>query len=122
MFKNIADAMYELLRKMEFTPENIEHIFSTIAFMNFFQRPAGKEGESIIPNEDGSDLEIAHSTLYNVTQVIKPDYIFFCTKKGFNCFSGYDLKSGNPLQKSHTVGYSSHSVSIAVVECKIKTV
>jgi len=56
-----------------------ENSFCYISFMNFFQRPALKTGDSILPNKD--DIEIANETLTEVIKIIKPDYLFFASSK-----------------------------------------
>ena len=79
IFGNIDKAIQEITKIKQF------ECWSKIAFMNFFQRPAYKEGDSIIPIE--KDVEIANETLDFVVNVIKPKYIYSQFKSMENIIS-----------------------------------
>ncbi len=61
--------------------KNLIHDF---AFINFYQRPAFKFGESLISNEE--DNKIACETLNAVIDVISPDIVIFLSRKAYNNF------------------------------------
>ncbi|MEB0041486.1 MULTISPECIES: hypothetical protein [unclassified Pseudomonas] len=70
IYRNIASAL-EVGGVM---PENS---FMSIAFMNYFQRPAEQAGESIWVSP--LDLASSAATVGAVVRVIKPDLVVFCS-------------------------------------------
>ena len=63
---------------------NIKGGFEKIAFMNAFQRPACKEGESFKYDCENIDVEIAYKTINKVQQILQPEKIIFVTKYGWD--------------------------------------
>jgi hypothetical protein len=94
---NIRDAILET----GFNPDanNTSKILCSIAFMNFFQRPAFESGESISYNNE--DVKIANETLNGVVDIIKADYLFFLSSKAWKSFD-------KELLKEKVVGHSCH--------------
>ena len=68
-----------------------------ISYMNFFQRPAEKTGESIIYTE--KDIEIANNTLKKVLKIINAEYIFFISSKAWDNF---DKHLFDPRKTGHS--------------------
>jgi hypothetical protein len=60
------------------------HIFPFFSFYNYFQRPAFKEGASIINND--KDNEIAYNMIKEVIKIIEPQKIIFISKKASTAF------------------------------------
>jgi hypothetical protein len=81
---------------------NNEKMFQYVSFMNFFQRPADSESESIIVNQ--KDQQIANETLKEVINVIKPEFVFFVSS---NAWEFYDKSI---FDKTKT-GHSCHPIS-----------
>jgi hypothetical protein len=79
-----------------------EKMFQYVSFMNFFQRPADSESESINVNE--KDQLEANKTLKQVIDIIKPDFIFFVSAKA------WDFYDKNLFDKNKT-GHSCHPTS-----------
>jgi len=100
IFKNIDHAIID----SGFCPGYIfgENSFCFISFMNFFQRPALNAGEAILPNKD--DIEIANETLIEVVNILKPDYLFFASRKARDCLKEEWFKD---LLENGKVGFSS---------------
>ncbi|MDR0304032.1 MAG: hypothetical protein LBH98_04580 [Chitinispirillales bacterium] len=68
--------------------EELGETVSSVAFMNFFQRPAypvplGRK-TGIVSNE--KDVEVAKEALQKVCEIIKPNYLLFVSKKSFWSF------------------------------------
>jgi len=101
MWGNIRKAICDT----DFRPDGNEHILSFIAFMNFFQRPSQKNGESI--DHDEKDRSIANETLAEVIKVLDPNCLFFVSKETWK--NGYD-KNENIFNQD-CVGYSAHPTS-----------
>lgn len=55
----------------------LENSFISVAFMNYFQRPAEQTGDSI----SVSPLDIEHSaaTVGEVVRIVRPDLVVFCS-------------------------------------------
>ncbi|MGV8919792.1 MAG: hypothetical protein ACOH2R_18645 [Pseudomonas sp.] len=70
IYRNIASAL-------EAGGVMSENPFMSIAFMNYFQRPAEQTGESIIVCPQ--DLAISAETVGAVVKVIRPDLVVFCS-------------------------------------------
>lgn len=100
IWKNIKDAIIE----SGFNPnaENTSKALCYIAYMNFFQRPALKSGESITSDEN--DIKIANNTLSNVVDIIKANYIFFVSSKAWESFN-------KELFNDKEIGHSCHPTS-----------
>lgn len=75
-----------------------DKLFKHIAFMNFFQKPA-RDRDSI--NPINKDIEIANETLFEVAEILKPDFIFIVSSKA------YDYLDKGKF-KNYTIGHSSH--------------
>lgn len=71
IFRNLSAA----LRLSGFSQE--EDPFASVAFMNFFQRPAEVTGESIQVKE--IDRQISSATVASVVSCLQPDLVFFCS-------------------------------------------
>lgn len=54
--------------------------FENVAFMNTFQRPACKEGESFRKDCTQKDIEVAIDTINKVQDIIQPDVVIFVAK------------------------------------------
>ena len=78
IFKNVEKAITD----SGFNPEDTSNMFCYVSYMNFFQRPAEKTGESIKVTKE--DCKIANDTLQNVIKIIEPDYIVFLSSKAWN--------------------------------------
>jgi hypothetical protein len=103
-FRNIDYAIIESGFKPDFKLG--ENSFCYISYMNFFQRPAEKTGDSINPQK--VDLEIANETLTHVINVLKPDFLFFVSSKAWECFNKDWHKD---LIASNRIGHSCHPTS-----------
>lgn len=97
IWKNIKDAILETGFNPD--PKNTSKILCSIAFMNFFQRPALKSGESILFSCE--DVKIANKTLKEVVETIKADYIFFVSSKAWGNFD-------EELFNEKVIGHSCH--------------
>jgi hypothetical protein len=93
-WKNIKTAIHST----GFDPP--EDIFCYIAYMNFFQRPAQKTGESI--NVTKEDCNIANEALAFIINIIIPDYIFFVSSKAWQYYNKKSFDEG-------LTGHSAHS-------------
>jgi len=84
-----------------FNPDksNTSKILCFIAYMNFFQRPALKSGESIVFNNE--DINIANETLNNVVDIVKAEYLFFVSSTAWKNFD-------KGLLKDKIIGHSCH--------------
>jgi len=91
IFGNIDKAIQEITKIEQF------ECWSKIAFMNFFQRPAYNEGDSIDPTE--KDWKIANETLDFVVEIIKPKYIYFVSRKSWEELSEelFDKMTSNDI-------------------------
>lgn len=59
--------------------ENPAEVFNHLVFMNYFQRPAEREGESIRVGE--LDKEVAKTVLTDVVKNLNPELVVFCSSK-----------------------------------------
>ncbi|WP_059369541.1 hypothetical protein [Treponema endosymbiont of Eucomonympha sp.] len=100
IWKNVRDAIVET----GFNPngENPSEALYSIAFMNFFQRPALESGESITYDEN--DIRTANSTLNGVVNAIGANYIFFVSSTAWDNFD-------KELFKDKIIGHSCHPTS-----------
>jgi len=78
-------ALKEAVKKEFSELKDKEHIFPYLSYYNYFQRPAFIEGESIDNNL--LDDQIAYFTLKEVSNIIHPEIIVFCSKKAWNSYS-----------------------------------
>ncbi|HEY8689005.1 MAG TPA: hypothetical protein VIM07_07210 [Chitinophagaceae bacterium] len=80
---------------------------NNIAFMNGFQRPANKTGQSIKELASGMDFEIGIKTVTKVIEILKPDFVVFISKYAWD-------KIGKQLHKSENIKYEfvNHPASI----------
>lgn len=85
IYKNIEGALLEA----KVTGPAGETPFSTIAFYNYFQRPAEKSGDSIRVTE----LDRSHSaaTLIAMLGILKPNIVLFCSKKAWRAAKASDV-------------------------------
>lgn len=95
IFKNIEDAIIATGLK----PDYNDNMLKFISYMNFFQRPATKRGESI--NASDHDKKIANQTVSKVIEILEPDFIFFVSSKAWSAFE-------KNLFKKPIVGHSCH--------------
>lgn len=58
--------------------------FSSVCFMNYFQKPASEAGETICYTKDDND--VAAKTLKAVIEVLSPNRIIFLSKKAYEAF------------------------------------
>ncbi len=96
IYKNIETAIRSISSNDLQVEENM---LRYIAFMNFFQRPSQKTGDSI--DCDLEDRQKANDTLKSVIAIIKPDYIFFVSSKSWDYYD----KQSFPKNKT---GHSCH--------------
>ncbi|MBL0200348.1 MAG: hypothetical protein IPP81_09260 [Chitinophagaceae bacterium] len=80
---------------------------NNIAFMNGFQRPANKTGQSIKELASAMDFEIGIKTVTKVIEILKPDFVIFISKYTWE-------KIGKQLHKVENVKYEfiNHPASI----------
>lgn len=95
IFSNIHSALQS--SRLNNLKEN-ERMFNHIAYMNFFQRPA-KDRDTINPSN--KDIKIANDTLFEVVEILKPDFIFIVSSKAWNNIDTDKFKN-------YKFGHSSH--------------
>lgn len=61
--------------------------FNHFAFMNYFQRPASQQGDSISNNDE--DNAKAFETLNGVIDIIKPKKVIFLSKKAYTAYTSF---------------------------------
>jgi len=85
IYRNIEAALTEAGVKAP----NGQTPISTIAFYNYFQRPAEKTGQSIRV----TDIDRTHSaaTLISVLGILKPDLVLFCSKHAWRAAKSYEI-------------------------------
>lgn len=71
--------------------KNVELVYPYFAYYNYFQRPAYKDGASIINN--AKDNEIAYNTFKTIIEIIKPNKTIFTSNKSFSSFLNSRNKS-----------------------------
>ena len=70
-----------IYRELNRTIESVFGLgFEKVAFMNGFQRPACKEGESFRYDCEDLDVEIAYKTINRVQEILKPEKVIFVSK------------------------------------------
>jgi hypothetical protein len=104
IFQNIDYAIIDSGFKPKY--EEYDNSFSYISYMNFFQRPAQKTGDSI--NVTNTDIKIANETLNDVFSCIKPDYLFIVSSKSWDHLDKTLFKY---LINQNILGYSCHPTS-----------
>lgn len=72
--------------------------FENVAFMNAFQRPACKEGESFRNDCVQKDIEVAIDTINKVQEIIKPDTVIFVAKYPWDLL-GSEIKKQDIAKK-----------------------
>lgn len=105
MFRNPAKAAAESWKLESITDSEV---FGAFAFMNFFQRPAEKEGDSIHNNH--SDNQNALDVLIAVISIIKPQKVIFLSKKSYEV---YKECAGNTLVTNDYIDYVDHPTCAA---------
>ena len=105
MFRNPAKALIEAW-KLE--KVNDSEAFTAFAFMNYFQRPADRKGESI--QAKSLDNEKAYINLREVVKVIKPQKIIFLSQKAFNAFRALS-ESDEKLYDVDYIEWTDHPTS-----------
>ena len=80
---------------------------NNIAFMNAFQRPANKAGQSIKELASGMDFEIGIKTVTKVIEILKPDLVVFISKYAWDKIGKHLLKAENT-----TYEFVNHPASI----------
>ena len=67
------------------------------AFMNFYQRPAFRRGESLTEDACKHDRQVACETLSEVVSVLKPDIVIFLSKKAYGAaYSSIEMWQHHP--------------------------
>lgn len=98
IYRNPAFAVAEACGQTNLSGiEKLDYFLKGITYMNFFQRPAEKQGKSI--NETKQDVDTANQTLKEVIKVIKPEYICFLSAKAWYYF---DKSLFDPSRTSFT--------------------
>jgi len=72
---------------------------SSVAYMNFFQRPSGRTKKSI--QVTGKDVEVSNSVLKQTFVILQPDFIFFVSSKSYYCFNKSLFDSERTAHTSH---------------------
>ena len=70
-----------------------KYIFPYLSYYNYFQRPAFKQGDSII-NDEKDDI-VAYNTLVEMVKIIEPQKIIFVSKKAYCAFLFNKRKTSN---------------------------
>jgi len=101
IWRSVKDVIVET----GFNPDktNTSKVLCYLAYMNFFQRPALKSGESI--DYDEEDASIANDVLNKVVKIIGVDYIFFVSSMAWDNFYQELL---DELSKDKKIGHSCH--------------
>ena len=95
IYKNIQMAIL----KSNFSFSDKTNMFRYISFVNFFQRPAEKTGDSIRVNKQ--DIEIANQTMSEIIRIIEPEYIFFVSSKAWKYFDKSLFNRANTGHSCH---------------------
>ena len=85
--------------KSNFSFSDKTNMFRYISFVNFFQRPAEKTGDSIHVNEQ--DIEIANQTMSEIIRIIEPEFIFFVSSKAWKNFDKSLFNRANTGHSCH---------------------
>jgi len=80
--------------------------YNSIAYLNYFQRPANKTGGSISPK--ALDIEVSLETIKGVINIIKPEVVLFASVKAFSIAKKSSLFSEIKLDYD----YASHPCSV----------
>lgn len=75
IYKNVAKEINGVF----FGYKNSAHILEHVAFMNYFQRPAENEGDSI--KVHSLDLKMSETIVTDVIKTLSPDLVVFCSAK-----------------------------------------
>ena len=85
MFENPLKVFHDYAKNS--ISDNGKEDFCYFAFMNFFQRPASKNGKSI-KNTD-NDNKIANEILTEVIKITKPETVIFLSKKAHKTYKKF---------------------------------
>lgn len=85
IFSNIGKSMLT-----NFDANDHKDVWDYTAFLNYYLRPAEKEGESI--KADNQDNHFAYENLIEVSYLLKPDRIIFLSSKAFKAFKKADKR------------------------------
>lgn len=99
-YYNMRDTFREKISEFK----DIEFVYPYFAYYNYFQRPAYKDGASIINSPE--DDKIAYNTFKVVTKTIQPNKIIFTSNKSFNAY----LNSRNKLNEQNLFSVNIDSV------------
>ena len=77
IYKNTENAIYES-RLFSIKPATT---YANTAFMNFFQRPAQTNGDSIKPSN--LDITVSNEVFSNVVKIIRPDVVIFTSSLAY---------------------------------------
>lgn len=96
-FINLKSILSEVLEIDE------KHVLENIAFMNAFQRPANHLGVSIADLCSEKDYEVGVTTVTEVINILKPDYVIFVSKLSWD-------KIGTRINpdRNYKLGFTSH--------------
>jgi len=78
MHRNLHDVLLET-EIFKATESKNNTPFDSIAYINYFQRPAESAGASI--SENTIDLQVALETIKNIVRIIKPNIVMFASVK-----------------------------------------
>jgi hypothetical protein len=79
--KMIFHALASALDDCHLAPPDAVSALQTIAYMNFFQRPAERKGESILVGPE--DVTVATGVLETVVTILQPQLVLFATRLGW---------------------------------------
>ena len=112
-FRSKTHAMHKNLKKVLIECDYFKNYdttinapYNSIAFLNYFQRPANTYGNSISPK--AKDIEVSLETIKGVINIIKPDIVLIASVKAYDIA----IKSGLFLEINIHHDYSAHPCSI----------
>lgn len=101
VFKQLETVLSKSIEKYK------NRAINNIAYMNAFQRPANKTGQSVKELATSMDFEIGIKTVTKVIETLKPNFVIFISKYAWE-------KIGKQLHKSENIKYEfvNHPASI----------
>ena len=92
VFKELENVLSKSMEKFK------NRAINNIAYMNAFQRPANKTGQSVKELATSMDFKIGIKTVTQVIEILKPDYVIFISKYSWD-------KIGKQLHKAENIKY-----------------
>lgn len=100
IYKNLESALKQTGLFHEIEPYSP---FEYIAYLNFFQRPAQTDGDSIKP--DRNDITYSRLILNEILLTINPRLVIFCTRLGAKEANLKNIKLENPHIQLHVTAH-----------------